>query len=126
MAFGTEGSRNDDRLHAGHGSSTCRCHRLEGAASNEDRVELTEEAGEINIRVHHNPVGLAFRPCDVTIQAHRNGIAYSSHSVSVESLSGRSARWGQPSAHKPRADERQESAEGNARAPSDCYESHDL
>src|SRR5207249_12278212 len=70
-------SREDDRP----GSFTAGCaagHRLERLASHEERVERREERLEVDVLVHDDPVGLALRSGDVTVEAHGNLVANAS------------------------------------------------
>src|ERR1700728_143559 len=74
-------ARENNCLHARHRSVSLLRHHLKCVASHQQRVKLLEKPGEIDLRVHDNPVGLTLRPRNVSIQTHRHLVSYSPHGL---------------------------------------------
>jgi hypothetical protein len=71
----SRGIGENHRLHAGHFSAASSGHGFKCSASEENRVELAEERGEINFRIHDDPVGFSLGAGNVAVQAHGDGKA---------------------------------------------------
>ena len=62
--------RQDDRTHTRDRRSLGANHRLERSATNEQRIELCHQCEEVGFRIRHDPIGLAVRPSNVSVEAH--------------------------------------------------------
>src|SRR5580700_2209029 len=74
-------ARENNGLHSRHRRVSLLCHHLKCVASHQQRVELLEKPGEVDLRVHDNPVGLALWSCNVSVQTHRHLVTYSPHGL---------------------------------------------
>jgi len=65
--------RKDEGFHAGHRTSLLLSsrHPLEGAASDEDGIELGEDGAKLDIWIHDDPVRLTFGTGDIAVQTRR-------------------------------------------------------
>lgn len=61
-----------ERLDAWHVRSTVPPHHLVCLPPYQQRVELLEGGGEIDVGIHHNPVALTIRTRDIPVNAHRS------------------------------------------------------
>jgi hypothetical protein len=75
--------REHVRLHAGHApSAALLAGGLVRLAAEQHDVEPGEQLLEVDLGVHHDPVGFALRAGDVAVQADGHGIAHRSHGSS--------------------------------------------
>ena len=54
---------------------------LVGSPAHQIRIELSHHRSEIEVRIHHDPVGFAVRSRDEAVEAHRHAVADSAHDI---------------------------------------------